>query len=327
MSQTERVLRIQQMLQVRKVIPRAEFLGELEVSLATFKRDLEFLRSRFQVNIEWNRERGGYYCEDLGSGGGQANIPGPMYSTSEIHALLLMQDLLSQLQPGLLEMDLAPLRQRLQLLLGTKHFEPEQIRRRIRILHMASRPVDAKCFQLVSLATLSRRRLELRYRSRFRDEETLREVSPQRLVYYRANWYLDSWCHLRNGLRSFALDMIRDADISDTSADEIPDETLDAHLGVGYGIFGGEPRNTAVLRFEPQVTRWVSREIWHSKQTQYIEPTGHLVLSVPYSADYEITMDILRYGANVEVVAPDHLRRRVEEQLRAAADRYRLTSA
>ena len=88
MSQTERVLRIQQMLQANKVIPREEFLGELEVSLATFKRDLEFLRSRFQVNIEWDRERGGYYCEGLRSGGGEGSIPGPMYSTSEIHALL-----------------------------------------------------------------------------------------------------------------------------------------------------------------------------------------------------------------------------------------------
>src|ERR1039457_795171 len=114
MSQTERVLRIQQMLQAKKIIPREEFLGELEVSLATFKRDLEFLRSRFQVNIEWNRERGGYYCEGLRSGGGEGSIPGPMYSATEIHALLLMQDLLIQLQPGLLEVDLAPLRQRLQ---------------------------------------------------------------------------------------------------------------------------------------------------------------------------------------------------------------------
>jgi predicted DNA-binding transcriptional regulator YafY len=327
MSQTERVLRIQQMLQVKKVIPREEFLGELEVSLATFKRDLEFLRSRFQVNIEWNRERGGYYCEDLRSGGGEGSIPGPMYSTSEIHALLLMQDLLIQLQPGLLEINLAPLRQRLYLLLGTKHFEPEQIRRRIRILHMASRPVDAKCFQLVSMATLSRRRLHLTYFGRFHNEETVREVSPQRLVYYRANWYLDSWCHLRNDLRSFALDMIRDAIISDTSADEIPDEELDANLGSGYGIFTGAPRNTAVLRFEPHVTPWVSREIWHSRQTQHIEPTGHLVLSVPYSADYELTMDILRYGPNVEVLAPDGLRRRVEEQLRAAINRYQVTTA
>ena len=326
MSQAERVLRIQQMLQVRRVIPREEFLGELEVSLATFKRDLEFLRSRFQVNIEWSRERGGYHCEDLRSSR-QGNIPGPMYSASEIHALLLMQDLLNQLQPGLLEMDLAPLRQRLQLLLGTGHFDPDQIRRRILILHMTSRPVNAKCFQLVSKATLSRRRLHLTYFGRFHNQETVREVSPQRLVYYRANWYLDSWCHLRNGLRSFALDMIRDAAISDAPAEEIPDETLDEHLGSGYGIFAGAPQNTAVLRFEPHVTPWVSREIWHSKQTHCIEPTGHLVLSVPYSADYEITMDILRYGANVEVLAPDDLRCRVEEQLRTAANRYQVTSA
>jgi predicted DNA-binding transcriptional regulator YafY len=327
MSQTERVLRIQQMLQVKEVIPREEFLGELEVSLATFKRDLEFLRSRFQVNIEWSRERGGYHCEDLRSGGGQGNISGPMYSAGEIHALLLVQDLLTQLQPGLLEMDLAPLRQRLELLLGTEHFEPDQIRRRIRILHMTSRPVNAKCFRLVSMATLSRRRLELRYCGRFHNQENLGVISPQRLVYYRANWYLDSWCHLRNGLRSFALDMIRDAAISEAPAVEVPEEALDAHLGGGYGIFAGAPENTAVLRFEPHVTPWVSREIWHSKQTQRIEPTGHLVLSVPYSADYELTMDILRYGANVEVLAPEHLRRRVEEQLRAAANRYQAISA
>jgi predicted DNA-binding transcriptional regulator YafY len=254
MSQTERVLRIQQMLQAQRVVSREQFLGELEVSLATFKRDLEFLRSRFQVNIEWSRERGGYYCEDLRAGGGRGNIPGPMYSATEIHALLLMQDLLIQLQPGLLEIGLAPLRQRLQLLLGTKYFEPDQIRRRIRILHMASRPVDAKCFQLVSMATLSRRRLHLTYLGRFHNEDTVREVSPQRLVYYRANWYLDAWCHLRNGLRSFALDMIRDVKINDTPADEIPDEALDANLGSGYGIFTGAPQHTAVLRFEPHVT-------------------------------------------------------------------------
>ena len=327
MSQTERVLRIQQMLQVKTVIPREEFLGELGVSVATFKRDLEFLRSRFQVNIEWSRERGGYHCEDLHSGSGQGNIPGPMYSASEIHALLLMQDLLVQLQPGLLEMDLTPLRQRLQLLLGAKHFEPDQIRRRIRILHMTSRPVDPKCFQLVSIATLSRRRLELRHWSRFRNEEPVREVSPQRLVYYRGNWYVDSWCHLRNDLRSFALDAISDAELSEIPADDIADEALDANLGSGYGIFTGEPTNTALLRFEPHVTPWVSREIWHSRQTQHIEPTGHLVLSVPYSADYELTMDILRYGPNVEVLAPDGLRRRVEEQLRAAINRYQVTTA
>src|ERR1019366_3371192 len=101
-------------------------------------------------------------------------------------------------------------------------------------------------------------------------------------------------------------------------------EALDANLGSGYGIFTGAPQNIAVLRFEPHITRWVSREIWHSKQTQHIESPGHLVLSVPHSTEYELIMDVVRYGANVEVLAPDNLRRRVEEQLRAAANRYQI---
>jgi predicted DNA-binding transcriptional regulator YafY len=317
MSQTERVLRIQQMLEMRKSISREEFLEEFEISPATFKRDLDMLRDRFQVEIVYDRELRGYCLERRGG-----SLPGPMYSASEISALLLMQDLLMQLQPGLLEQHLAPLRERLQTLLGTKRFDAGQIRRRIRILHMPSRPVGPKCFQSVSMATLSRRRLRITYRSRSRGEETVREVSPQRLVYYRANWYLDSWCHLRSDLRSFALDMIQEAEITDAPAEEVPFETLDAHLGGGYGIFAGVPGHTAVLRFEPHIAQWVSREVWHPGQEQETEPDGHLVLRVPYSEDYELTMDILRYGPNVEVLAPGHLRAHVREALQAAAARY-----
>jgi len=36
-------------------------------------------------------------------------------------------------------------------------------------------------------------------------------------------------------------------------------------------FFAGAPENTAILRFEPHRARWVSREIWHSRQTQHVE--------------------------------------------------------
>ena len=52
MGQTERVLRIQQMLQARRLVPIQIFLDELEVSPAQFKRDLALLRDRFQLPIE-----------------------------------------------------------------------------------------------------------------------------------------------------------------------------------------------------------------------------------------------------------------------------------
>ena len=74
---------------------------------------------------------------------------------------------------------------------------------------------------------MGRGRVRIRYYSRARDQETDRLVSPQRLVHYRDNWYLDAWCHAKNGLRSFALDAILDAVGVEEAAFQVPDEELD----------------------------------------------------------------------------------------------------
>jgi predicted DNA-binding transcriptional regulator YafY len=45
-------------------------------------------------------------------------------------------------------------------------------------------------------------------------------------------------------------------------------------------------------------------------------------LQVPYSDSRELAMDILKYGPDVEVIAPPELRRLVAGRLLAAAHRY-----
>jgi predicted DNA-binding transcriptional regulator YafY len=169
---------------------------------------------------------------------------------------------------------------------------------------------------------LMRRRLRLRYYNRARDDSTDREISPQRLVYYRGNWYLDAWCHLRNDLRSFAVDAMQKVSMTPSPAQEIETASLDAHLGAGYGIFSGIADKSAILRFEPTAARWVAAERWHAKQSHKLEPTGHLVLTVPYANEPELVMDILRYGADVEVLAPESLRATVFDRLRKTLTRY-----
>ncbi|MFX7571027.1 WYL domain-containing protein, partial [Acinetobacter baumannii] len=82
-------------------------------------------------------------------------------------------------------------------------------------------------------------------------------LSPQRLVYYRDNWYLDAWCHLREAMRSFSLDAIASTKLKTDSAIEISDDTLDQHFTQGYGIFSGVDVQWAVLRFSPERARWV----------------------------------------------------------------------
>ncbi|MDP7660069.1 MAG: WYL domain-containing protein, partial [Gammaproteobacteria bacterium] len=157
---------------------------------------------------------------------------------------------------------------------------------------------------------------------RSRDEDLERQISPQRLVYYRDNWYLDAWCHVRKGLRTFSVDVINDATVLPRRAREISDKTLDETLGAGFGIFSGKKTQSAVLRFSPLRARWVSRETWHSAQEGHFELDGAYLLTVPYSDPRELVMDILKYGADVEVLAPASLRKMVGEQLVDAAALY-----
>jgi len=141
-------------------------------------------------------------------------------------------------------------------------------------------------------------------------------------VHYRDNWYLDAYCHLREDLRSFAVDALRAAELRDARAKEMPAAELDLHLGSGYGIFAGRKVEWAKLRFTPQAARWVSAQRWHPEQRSAVQADGSYVLEVPYAMDRELVMEILKYGADAEVVAPESLRARVAEALRQAAARY-----
>ena len=49
---------------------------------------------------------------------------------------------------------------------------------------------------------------------------------------------------------------------------------------------------------------------------------GRHELSVPYSNDKELIMDILKYGADVEVVAPEALKKTIKNQLNVARSQY-----
>jgi predicted DNA-binding transcriptional regulator YafY len=140
-------------------------------------------------------------------------------------------------------------------------------------------------------------------------------------VHYRDNWYLDAWCHLREGLRSFAVDGIRRAEILESHARDIPEKTLDAMLGAGYGIFSGHSLNWAKLRFSPERSRWVALEQWHPKQRGKLMRDGRYQLEIPYADERELVMDILRHVPEVEVLAPDSLRAKVVEKLRAGLER------
>ena len=325
MSSMQRIYQIDQILGAHHSVTRAELQERLDVSWATLKRDIAYMRDRLNAPLIFDRNLGGYRFETAEQRvGPQYELPGLWFTAEEIHALLTMQHLLSNLDTGgLLGPQIRPLLARLTGLLGAADNPVEEIQRRIRIQTVGARDFHLDHFQAVGSALLRRQRLIIRYHARGTDAVTEREISPQRLNHYRHNWYLDAWCHLRDGLRAFSVDAIQHAEILDKRARDVADKRLDEVLGSGYGIFAGDRVSWAVLRFTPERARWVASERWHPRQESRLLDDGSYELRVPYADDRELIMDILKYGSDCQVVEPAALQARVAAELRRALGNYR----
>lgn len=317
MKSFEHVFHLHRLLKrSRYPVPFGRIQEELHCSRATVKRVLSFLRDYLGAPLETCREPRGYRYTDEAY-----ELPGLWFRSDELHSLLALQQLLRSFQPGLLDDTLAPLRGRVDRILEAQGLTRGEVQR-IRLLRTAARPVGS-CFVAVVEATLTRKRLDVLYKSRSKGDVTRREVSPQRLVHYRDNWYLDAWCHRAAGVRTFSLDRVAEARILQARSRTIAEPLLDAQLGDSYGIFAGAPSRKAVLRFSPERARWVSEEQWHPHQEGRFLQDGRYELRLPYHRDEELILDILRYGPDVEVMAPPELRGKVGGRLTKAAAAYR----
>ena len=321
MSKVERLYHLHNILSQRRTpIMRQDLMERLECSQATLYRLVGELRDFLGGPIEQDPDTRGFYYDR--SYEQPFELPGIWISPGELQALLAARQVLANVQPGLLEGELESLQGRITSLLQQKGVEAEGGDSRIHIQHVAGRAVPARMFQDILAALIQRRRLKIRYHGRRRDEESERVISPQRLTQYRNSWYLDAWCHQANGLRSFALERIRKQTLSDEEATEVGPEVLSAHFNQSYGIFSGPAEHTAELRFTPETARWISDEIWHPDQQGAFEADGSWLLKLPFGNPRELLMDILRYGADVEVLAPDFLLEAVAKEARKTAEVY-----
>jgi predicted DNA-binding transcriptional regulator YafY len=320
----DRLYKLNTLIQARPGISLQEIMSALEVSRATAKRDIEALRDRFDTPIVYDRNQGGYRidADQMASGTRSAHLPGLWFSPDEAYALITAQQLLTSLEPGLIGPRLRPLTDKLNKLLASAGHPVEAINSRIKVSPAGKRRLELDAFQVVASATLQNKRLRFHHFNRQTGERLVREVSPQRLVYYRDNWYLDAWCHQREALRSFSVDAIDGAQISGEPAHQIHEADLASNMDSSYGIFRGKPKAWARLRFSMHRARWVSRELWHPQQQSHVEADGSFVLEIPYSDERELLGDILRFGAEVEVLQPAQLRKLVQTALMKAVERY-----
>ena len=282
MSINERLYQIDQLLNDRRSVTFKEIQERLEVSAATLKRDLAYMRDRLNAPIVFDKELGGYRFENNDSNN-KYELPGLWFTAEEIYALLTMQHILTNLDSGgLLSPHIKPLQSRLIAMIDEASSSSEEVKRRVKIETIGARKFHLDHFQILGSALINRKRLVIDYHARGTNELSTREISPQRIIYYRDNWYLDAWCHVRNGLRSFSIDAIKHTEMIEKKANDIEDKVLDLELGSGFGIFAGKDIKWATIRFSPERARWVSTEKWHPNQIGVFLDNGTYELKIPF---------------------------------------------
>jgi len=318
MSEIDRLYQYKTLLSGRRAMPRADIMAKLEISLATFKRDIAKLRDQLHIPIVFDRDAGGYRLEQTDS----TELPGLWFSQDEMLALMTIQSMIVQLEPGLLGPKLTPFQTRLNDMLASQGLNAATLTQRVLAVHAGKRRLPLSAFETLAKATLERQQVQIEHHNRQTGDLVLRNISPQQLVHYRDNWYVDAWCHLRGGVRSFSVDAITQARLLGQPSKDIDLITMRQQLDGGYGIFAGAPKAWAQLRFSPSRAPWVQQEIWHPQQKNQTLPDGHYELVVPYADERELIGDILRFGSSVQVIAPNRLREQVQAEIQRMAALY-----
>lgn len=319
MNPAERIYRLHALLKKsRHPISLQHLQEQLLASRATAKRDIQYMRDFMDAPIVYDRETNGYRYDPESP---EFELPGLWFNQSELYALLASEQLLEAVQPGLLAPYIGPLKARIRRLLRESGHAADTVSARIVLQPIARRRIEEAVFGRLAEAVLAGKVLMLEYRGREREATTRRRIHPYRLLHYRDNWYVLAWCEGAAALRTFSLDRIRRAEFCEGTLRPPDEATLDRHLGASFGIFTGEAAGWAVLRFAAARARWIAEEQWHPDQI------GHWVdgvyeLQVPYSDPRELLLDILKYGPDVEVVAPAELRQLIASRIRETAARY-----
>ncbi len=337
MAKSESVIQLYSLLKnARHPLSKQTLKETLECSDATVERYLETLRDTYLLNIEYNREFNGYKLEH--DPDNEIELPSHLFTAQEVNAILLIEQIINDLDPSFLKEDTQAVKQHLSKIkekfAGKKELESHRIRMinigKRRDLEKDTGKEKGKIQYLsqVTQAVLQQKQITLQYYARSAtainptdksaDKSTKpvpRKLSPQRLTHYRDNWYLDAWCHQKNALRTFAIERIQRLKTHKTNSKKISSKELDDYYTPSFGIFGGKVQHIAILKFTPQRSQWVSEEIWHHNQKGTWLNDGSYQLEIPYGNDLELIGDILKYGDQVEVIAPPELRTKISLQI------------
>lgn len=302
--------------------PNARKLAEqFEVSVKQAQRDIEFMRDRLAAPIAYVPEKKGYELEDVAY-----ELPPVWLKEDELLALCLAMRLASTLPDVQLKRSLYDLlRKFVTLRFLDSSLELSDLKKKVSVKNVEYYRVDEGTFHKVIGALFRNAALKVSYYTPHKHEMTERVIQPLHLLCYMGSWHLIAYCSLKSGLRDFALSRIRSLEILAEPV-KLPNglPSIRDYIRMNFGVMTGGASVEVCLRFAPKISNWISEQVWFSGQRIVANDDGSVCLSFPVADFGEISREVLKYGAAVEVLSPKELRDQVKEEIGKMERLYRI---
>ena len=307
----ERMLRIHQAIHSGKYPNATTLAGELEVSTKSIYRDIEFMRDRLELPVEFDGARNGFhYTEEV------SNFPTLQITEGELFALLVAEKALQQYRGTAFERPLLSAFKKMAASLpDTVSLNLADWEQTISFRTSAEPILNVEIFDTLAKATARHGQLLLTYRKPGRKETEPRIVDPYHLANINGEWFLFAYCHLRNDIRTFVPSRIQEAELTGKTFIRPQKFSLEKRLRDTFGVVTGQGEFEVVIRFDELVSDYIREKRWHPSQQLIELEDGGVELRLKLSSLAEIQRWILSWGGQACALAPAEL----VESLKAAA--------
>lgn len=240
------------------------------VSKRTFQRDLEDIRSLYNIDIQFDFSRKVYFL-DFDE---QPDVNERILEAFDTFNALNLSDRLS----------------------NNIHFEKR-------------RPQGTENLYGLLHAIKNQLQIKFTYQKFWEDELTKRIVEPYALKEFRNRWYVLANDLKDNKVKSFALDRLSDLDITKKRFQFPDDFDVNRHYKYCFGIISpnGHKPEEIELSFDPFQGKYIKTLPLHESQQILIDDEDELRIKLTLFITHDFFMELLSYGENLRVIKPESL--------------------
>lgn len=292
--------------------------GQFEITGKTAQRNIDFMRNRLNAPLLYVPHLRGYTYED-----NTWELPGLWLHEDELISLILSYRLAAAVPDREVKTALKTFLNHIIANHASAHFSIDELSDKISVRNIAYARTKEDIFHRLLEDLLRSRPVKIDYYSPHNNQSTTRDILPLHLLNYMGTWPIIAHCNVKKELRDFVLSRIKSVSACAGSIDvHVPASHVKDYIRQTFGIFHGKETLEVCLRFAKDIAPWIAEQSWHPAQKVETDNKGRHCLTIPVADFREIKREILRYGAQVEVVSPTALRNEVKKEIEKMKNIY-----